>query len=408
MISVDIQGRRARRCCFIGRTPPQTRRARGDEDEDKNSEPTHISQKNIPMTTVHIPYNGGAEADSVAVEDIASCDQNAALLRRLRDGDPTLTSISVRSMSIGRNDYVPAPGEDLGWLGHYVGVNARLTGLSVSGDGISREQLRSLCAGVGSNRSIQWLRLFRVDLAGGDIFGMLGSFLREHLVELNVVDCNFGAAGSISLSGALRRGGGESGNLRSVALERNAEQVDDNKGVTDIIVALSKYHRLEKLSLNGVQLGYDGWCALASLMELTAASLKELCLGSAGIDDEALEILMPAVARSKKMRTLSLDGNPAITARGWDEVTALIEDSECSLETISVQSCGIDDEEAAVFALSVAHDDCKLKTLRLDNNNITEKGWQRFAVKVEDFSFTDVPFCASFGHLPALRKGVQA
>ncbi|KAK1732236.1 hypothetical protein QTG54_017061 [Skeletonema marinoi] len=62
-----------------------------------------------------------ARAKDVNLEDITSSEQNAAILARLRDNDPTFTAISIEDGPQVESNFVAREGDCMGWLGYFVG-----------------------------------------------------------------------------------------------------------------------------------------------------------------------------------------------------------------------------------------------------------------------------------------------
>ena len=62
-----------------------------------------------------------ARAEDVKLEHITSSQQNADILERLRDNDPYFTSIYFAETIDDGSDFIIREGDDLGWLGYFVG-----------------------------------------------------------------------------------------------------------------------------------------------------------------------------------------------------------------------------------------------------------------------------------------------
>eukprot|EP00984_Skeletonema_dohrnii_P013646 scaffold5664_cov94-Skeletonema_dohrnii-CCMP3373.AAC.2 len=110
-------------------------------------------------------------------EDITSSNHNADILERLRDNDPDFTHISIDDVLQDEGDFVVREGDDLGWLGYFVGRSNELD-LDIS-DLLFPNNLNidSFLRGLGHNRSIQTLGI-STDI--GDHFHSLAPLLRNN------------------------------------------------------------------------------------------------------------------------------------------------------------------------------------------------------------------------------------
>ena len=95
-----------------------------------------------------------ARAKDVNLEDISSSEQNAAILERLRDNDPTFTIISIDDEHRDGGDFVVREGDNLGWLGYFVGRSNQVKELYIFSfpDNL---KIDAFLRGLGHNRSIQ-------------------------------------------------------------------------------------------------------------------------------------------------------------------------------------------------------------------------------------------------------------
>src|SRR6056300_955541 len=81
-----------------------------------------------------------ALAEDIKPKDITSCENNAILLRKIRDGDPFLNE---RLYIVNEEDevddgiaekFLVAEGDDLGWLGYFIGKSEVIKFLHINCD----------------------------------------------------------------------------------------------------------------------------------------------------------------------------------------------------------------------------------------------------------------------------------
>jgi len=99
-----------------------------------------------------------ARAKDVNLEDITSSEQNAAILARLRDNDPTFTAISIEDGPQVESNFVAREGDCMGWLGYFVGRSKQVETLSIYSFPDSLN-IDAFLRGLGHNRSIQSLHI---------------------------------------------------------------------------------------------------------------------------------------------------------------------------------------------------------------------------------------------------------
>jgi len=78
--------------------------------------------------------NYAALDDTIKIEDITSDELNRQILQRLKDNDENLDNLYI--MDVSENDadeeYIPTNGEDIGWLGYFIGNNTELQVLNLN------------------------------------------------------------------------------------------------------------------------------------------------------------------------------------------------------------------------------------------------------------------------------------
>ncbi len=84
----------------------------------------------------------GANEETVNLADVTSSPENEILLQRLRDDDPGLTYLGIGEYNTGENVFVVREGDDLGWLGYFLGRSTTLSKLNIMY--LPQEKWRSL------------------------------------------------------------------------------------------------------------------------------------------------------------------------------------------------------------------------------------------------------------------------
>ena len=196
-----------------------------------------------------------ALADAINIDDITSSKDNQDILRRLKENDTTLNSNSMRiisdiNSSFGDINYLPTDGEDLEWLGIYLGGNNTLHELDIAYLKALPEQFYK---GLDRNRSIRKLSLNYMDLLNGEVFQTLNQFFtnNHNLAEIDIHGSSLEGNGARLLSSALH-GSGKQLNLKGVSI---SNCIISRGQSADIIKALSTHLHLERLQLANMSIG---------------------------------------------------------------------------------------------------------------------------------------------------------
>ena len=102
----------------------------------------------------------GANEETVNLTDVTSSPENTIILQKLRDNDPGLTELVIgEHINENEYDFNVGEGDDLGWLGYFIGGNTTLSYLNITY--LPQEKWRSLAfiREIVSNRSIQKLEI---------------------------------------------------------------------------------------------------------------------------------------------------------------------------------------------------------------------------------------------------------
>ena len=113
--------------------------------------------------------------------------------------------------------------------------------------------------------------------------------------------------------------------------------------------------------------------ALSKLLRSSAIQLQSLDLAENKIDDDGLEVLIPALKGSTELLSLRLANNHSITSSGWQRLATILEAPNFNLAKLdlasNINNCKFDDEAVALYA-KVLTLNCTLKSL-IFNNPIT-------------------------------------
>ena len=312
-------------------------------------------------------FNYAASADTIKIEDITSDEHNREIIQRLRDNDENFDSLYMDSGSSEDDDeYKHIDGEDIGWLGYYIGQNTELKCLYFCETINDESFFKELC----HNKSIEEIHFDENDSLDGDIIRMLDPFFKNNhnLTKIALVRCGLGAEDIRQLSLAI----GSCNKLKHIEITNN-EMVDGQ--LVEIITALSMHPQLEGLDLseNGT-FGRNVCTALSTLLRHTTTQLKTLILYDSDINDVGIGLLLPAL-RGNALQQLNLGSNRLITINGWKTLSTLLEMPGSNLKELLIHGNTIGYEGLRVFANALANNST-LKRLYLDMNSITAEGWE--------------------------------
>ena len=245
-----------------------------------------------------------ALADTIKIEDITSDEPNREILHKLKNSDESFDRLYITSNATEKNEYIPIDGEDIGWLGYFVGQNTNLQGLyfyeTVKDESFYKE--------MSCNKYIEKIYISNFGISDGKIFHMLDYFFKnnQNLTTIEMANrCELGEG------------------IRQLTLEslKNFYMCDtdmEDNQLVDIIEAFGINPQLERFQISGMDIGRNKCTALATLLRCSTSELHTLHLSSNNIDDAGLELLVDALANgSNKLQYLILGYNQSITIRGW-------------------------------------------------------------------------------------------
>eukprot|EP00984_Skeletonema_dohrnii_P010898 scaffold4287_cov110-Skeletonema_dohrnii-CCMP3373.AAC.1 len=332
--------------------------------------------------------NRGCYRD-VKLEDITSCKGNASILQRLRD-QTWNTSLQVLNIfdHYVYDNFVVGEGDDLGWLGYFIGKSKYLEKLRIYSWG-EGENIEAFIEGINRNQSISSLHI-GTDLRGVS-FRNLRPFFRNNN-NLCQLEFNFEVGLECAESIAFVLDINRCQSLESLRFE-DCNLGED--GFAVIATALSTYPQLEELHLQHNNIGLTGCTALAdTLRGWGASNLKTLDLDDNGIDDQGLQTLAAGIANTK-LEELYLSDN-LITAVGLRSMSDYIQSDSCCLKNLHLHRVNFGDEGAVALADALMGNK-SLTSLHLipDESGITDAGWAAFSKLVCDPSSINNTFLSN-------------
>jgi len=255
--------------------------------------------------------------------------------------------------------YVPREGDDLGWLGYFIGRNETLTSLSLSYLPGGREQVEKFFIGMQHNK------IKDVEICGDDI-------LNEGFSAMN-----FPHAATITLE-CDRPPERENANYFALGLRRcKSLKMYKGPATAEIVAGLSTLPALESMYVwvNGeLAISRDECVALRELLSDTT-QLKRLELSRhGGLGDDELEVLAEGLASNSSLTDGVLDlSDNNIGDRGVQALASSLA-SNGILRELRLSNKNIGDKGVESLAESLAHNRA-LRVLSISRNTaVTETG----------------------------------
>ena len=328
----------------------------------------------------------------INLNDITSSEKNADVLRMLRDGCGDPLSEGKKSLYITNYDdpehinFVIDEGDDLGWLGYFVGKCEVLEELYFYHLPDWGDEINSFFDSMSQNRSIEYLHIFDYFHIGADGWSRLGNFLENNrnLARFEVEHFVVEQEGIQHLASAF----GQMNHNSLKDLSMNSVDISD-EGLTELVTGLRSQSQLECLYLDNNRIGRDGCVALGNMLSRWPHSnnLKKLDLGRNVIDDGGLQVLVEGLMNCCSLKALDLGGNRLITAAGLNSLFPLLQSKSHSLEILRLTWMAFGDEGAIALAEGL-RGNTSLKQLSLspETSGMTSVGWSAFSKLLCDTS----------------------
>jgi hypothetical protein len=326
-------------------------------------------------------------AQDINPNEITSCEGNANILRQIRDGDPSSEQLFIMNRDDGETldgDFLVAEGDDLGWLGYFIGRSEVIKNLQIYYLPEGGDEINEFFEGMSQNLSIKSLEIN--SQIGDDCWNRLGSFFENNrnLAYFEVQGFTIGHEGAQNLASALGRMHHNS--LKHLSV-KDTEVVDE--GFTEIATTLRSQSQLEYLDLYDNSIGRDGCIALGNTLSRWPVSnkLENLRIGNNTIDDEGLQALVSGMMNCRSLKRLSLSHNQSITAAGLRSLFPLLQSESHYLEKLLLYGINVGDDGAIALAEGLRGNK-SLKELWLypSTSGITAVGWSAFSKLLCDTS----------------------
>eukprot|EP00985_Skeletonema_marinoi_P007535 scaffold3316_cov94-Skeletonema_marinoi.AAC.18 len=351
-----------------------------------------------------------ANASDISLEDITSSQHNARILRRLRDDK--LSQLYLVEHDGWRHGFQLGEGNDLGWLGYFIGRSERLRKLTIQylpEDEGRGQQIHAFMDGLARNKTIQKVtigdedfdlsnngfaaiaralgnlsQLEELSLQTDDDAGLninrcsaLGNLLESGVWKLKKIRLdsnNIGDAGVAALAHGLRSIGPS---LKALGLGNNSI---DNEGLSSLTAALVNCTSLERLDLSKNDFSNEGLSALAAALA-NCTSLKWLDLSDNDFSNEGLSVLVDALANCTSLKWLDLSDNDfSLAAAGLVSLSDWLQIAALNLNKLRLRDCDINDEGLQAMAGTVNH--CKDLDLS-SNQSITASGLRYLSASLQ-------------------------
>ncbi|KAK1735905.1 leucine-rich repeat protein [Skeletonema marinoi] len=328
-------------------------------------------------------YQYDALATSVRLKDITSCSRNRAVLHRIKNSDPGLTCLYMLDEPEDEDEFIVREGDDLGWLGYFIGRNETLKSLYVYYLPTNRDQVEKFFFGVQRNKSIKAVDIcnyineslsvmnlphvssmsFECQLEGEyahyfalglrrctslkKYSGQLTAEIVQSLTTLPMLEKvhvwkNGGLAISREECMALRELLANANKLKHLDLS-GAGLEDDGLKLLVEGLACSSSLTDGLLDLSHNDIGDTGLQALASSLA-SSGKVRELRLSRNNFGDKGLEALADSLAHNRALRVLSISANTAITEIGVRAISRILQSRKCRLEGLWLYRINISEE----------------------------------------------------------------
>ncbi|EJK48738.1 hypothetical protein THAOC_32437, partial [Thalassiosira oceanica] len=375
---------------------------------------------------------------TTSIEDITGNERNRDILRALQNDE--LSQLWLRRPGVSEDDEVYELGSsrELDWLGHFAKKSTRLESIGILGafSNCSGHSVERFFHDLGKCKHIEKMSFSGTDLAG-IIDKLDGTITSNNFTHFNVYECHLGVPEATFLFNTF----GDMNSLEELCIDCEEEEggvlAHLNDGdMAGCIPSLAACTGMQSLKLNYLNLSTISCAALRGVFPRMAA-LRKLDLRGNSLDDDCTTLLAQGLTDFKQIESLDLSGN-RISDNGLDVlirrlptsvdalylarnditlarhvllmrlrvlsmwgntlcpggtrvIAASLANPECLLEHLNLSRCNIGDEGTATLADGLRNNQ-RLTDMSLEENNITERGWNAFPPILCDTSSIDATY----------------
>jgi len=310
-------------------------------------------------------------AQDVKLDDITSSERNKNIIQKLRDGDSEFTSLYILDDDRNGEDdeFIVLEGDDLGWLGYFIGESKTLKLLRLS---CNPPPPIGLLEGICRNRSIQSLEV-KNEIADTTFLHLTPFFSNNKNLTTFTLGCD--GMGSDLCAQYFVVALVKCDSLTHLCFEGGADgcQFGDD-AFNNILRVLHSQSELERLSLNAHYTVGEGYATLSNTLRLGGmGKLRVLDLIYSDVDDEGLQSMVAGISHCRSLVELNLPSNNQITVTGLRALSGFFQSESCRLESLGLGGVVMDDEGAIVLATGLARYK-PLKHLDISGNDIGDEG----------------------------------
>ncbi|KAA0704455.1 Ribonuclease inhibitor [Triplophysa tibetana] len=223
----------------------------------------------------------------------------------------------------------------------------------------------ALAAVLSCNTILKELDLNNSRLLDSGVKQLCEELKKSELQRLKLNNCELTEESCSVLASVL---GSDSSGLRELDLSNNHLQ---DSGVNLLSAGLQKNSTLEILKLSGCSITEEGYKSLASALESNPSHLKELDLTGNDPGESGVKLLtdVPNCA----LKTLRLLKSPE-AEKACQYVTSVVGTNPLLVRELNLSKHKLDDTKVMQLAALLEDKHCKLNTLQLNNDDISEVG----------------------------------
>nr|XP_021325112.1 NACHT, LRR and PYD domains-containing protein 3 isoform X2 [Danio rerio] len=155
------------------------------------------------------------------------------------------------------------------------------------------------------------------------------------------------------------------------------------KSCSVLAAVLSSKTILKEMNLNNSRLLDSGVRKICEGLKNPVCELKILKLLSPAADEACSFVAVHVGENPLLLKELNLSnyelGDPRV-----NQLSALLQDKHCKLNTLMLSNCGLTEESCSALASVLRSDSCSLKDLDLSNNNLQNSGVKRLSDGLKD------------------------